>query len=472
MEITSTVRSSSAPNVQQQSIWSFLSQDLILQCLLYLDPLLLLGKLSWSGRVYYRAFRQSIENTWEELSEWEDLVEMRFPMGVKMFLAAWNESSLIYQKCLTINRYDSPECQFLRNIRLPSRDECIENVSHSGFICISFERIERVHKDWDVCFASFIDLNGKFGPPGCIVELELVNSDEGYLEIEQALRERQERARFYIGLGYSAHGFGVSAPDFFTWKQMFPKNQFFHDRPAMKQTQIPLIWGYFGGKSWMIDRSETEEEEDGNGVPAEEVKDEDNEEEEQDEQEELNKENTIAYQDCLPELLACYEQWTPPLLNDRNEATIQLLNRPISLDNPYSISNEAYFIGNRWSCLKPHVAKHFLRKLFRHILIKSTRFHECLVVHRNVREARERIYQGYADSLKYYHQNVRNNFALSNIRQSWFEVLAQYCEEIRQREVEEKQNLLWDEDEFRDFLLYPLYQYEILSPERMPTGRI
>jgi hypothetical protein len=189
--------------------------------------------------------------------------------------------------------------------------------------------------------------------------------------------------------------------------------------------------------------------------------------EEADGEEQRNKVKNTEYQSLLPELLACFEEWTPPVTedDDPNQRFLEILTAPIDLNDRWSLSSQASYISEKWKSLKPHVHERYRRRGFRHILIKSTRFYECLVAHRDNQETRERIYQGYADCLKYYHQNVRENFTLPVIRQTWFEVLAQYCEEIRQREVEEKQNLLWDEYEFRYFLLYPLYHHEILSPE-------
>jgi hypothetical protein len=434
----------SSASASPQTIWSSLSHDLIVQCLLYLDPLLL-AKLSWFAKVYNGAFRQSIEKAWRELTDWEDSAEMTFPPSVKSFLAAWNELHLIYQKCITIGRNGRPDCQFLRNIRLPSRNEYLSDMSHSGFICVSKVEVDRVHKELNVFFASFIDLHGKFGPPGCIVELEIVSTiyDDEYLDIEQDLFERQERTQFYIEMGYHAHGFGVSAPDFFSWKRMFPSNQFFHDRPVSKYNKQPLIWEYNGWKSWMADLSSHTQ-----------MQDEDEEEVEEKEE------------DDDDSLVVCYKEWVPSAAQDDapNQHASELLTKPIDLNDSWPLSHQASCcIGHQWNRLKPYIHKRYMRKVFRQILIQSTRFYECLLKHRDNQESRERIYRGYADCLKLSHNHVRDNFALPHIQQTWFEVLAQYCEEIRQREVEDKQNLLWDVDDFRAFLLYPLYHHEILN---------
>lgn len=284
--------------IAMQSIWSHLAEDLTMQCLLYLDPIVL-GKLSWYGKVYHRAFIKRTDEAWLELSEWEDLVEIAFPPNVKTFLAAWNESFPIYQNCLTTNRYDYPRCQYLRNIRLPCRNEPMSDLTHSGFICISMEDINGVHKDYDVSFASFIDVYGKFGPPGCIVELEMIDFGFPLTDVGQALQDRHERTSFYMGLGYTSHGFGVSAPDFFTWIQMFSTNQFFHDCPVSKDYKIPLIWGRCGWKSWATDRLAREEKQ---NTQTEIVEDERN------DQENAEKEAIAKYQNRLPELLACFER--------------------------------------------------------------------------------------------------------------------------------------------------------------------
>ena len=212
-----------------------LPNECLIEIFSYLYPYLL-AKLAPHSHLYNNALLYTTRSNWNALTAFEEFLGVQLSRQTKCFLAHWNQSFPIFQRCFTVgSKYGYGKDGYaIRELQVPGQNPENDQYSSADFICIAVSEIRSVHKDWDVCLCTYIDVHGfvptinadgSKGPgiPGSIIEIEIPDRDliqQISLEIKEELTSYPRGSTHYCGNGYSRDGLGTVAPDLLSLLKM------------------------------------------------------------------------------------------------------------------------------------------------------------------------------------------------------------------------------------------------------------
>ena len=274
-EIKRIIKTRQFPIVTLSMKWiQRLPSECLIKVFSYLHPYQQLAKLAPYSRLYDYALLEATRSNWDALTAFEEKVNAHFSIETKRFFARWNQSTPLFQRCLTYRGGNIVSMYPIRELVVPGTNPDIDKFSNQDFICIAENSIDSVHKDWEVTLLTFIDvhgfvptknLDGSTGPgiPGSIVEIEYVDhgdgeeldaeveSDEGF-NVKRQLELLPRGSSQYNGHGYSSDGLGTVAPDLLSLLTMMKQDRFYYeDEP----TSIPVMWARSSGNKSFLGRN-------------------------------------------------------------------------------------------------------------------------------------------------------------------------------------------------------------------------